>query len=306
MTFANHMPTTSTDAALSQDGIHWELHSDPNHAIHVQDIALNRGHFRLDSISLSIPAGKMTAIVGPNGSGKSTLLRIMVRLLKPDRGTVQVLGQLSSQYSLREWSRRITMLPQLKESLPLLTVRELVAYGRAPHKRRFQTLHSAEDDAIVQQMMDWTGIAAYSDRMFHTLSGGEQQRARIAMVLAQKTPVVLLDEPTTFLDIAHQFEVMDMLHRINRDTGLTIVMVLHDLQQAAAYCDHMIALKGGQLAAQGQPLELLTDDFIKQVYGMNATIKYEGKYPVIVPVIPHHSGGQSHDHRNEHIANHQR
>ncbi len=306
MISANPTSADSTNNTLLQKPMHSESPSALHQAIHVQDIALNRGHFQLDAISLSIPAGKMTAIVGPNGSGKSTLLRIIVRLLKPDRGTVQVLGQSSSQYSLREWSRRITMLPQLKEALPQLTVRELVAYGRAPHKRRFQTLHSAEDHAIVQQMMDWTGIAAYSDRMFHTLSGGEQQRARIAMALAQQTPVVLLDEPTTFLDIAHQFEVMDMLHRINRDTGLTIVMVLHDLQQAAAYCDHMIALKSGGLAAQGQPLELLTDDFIKQVYGMNATIKYEGNYPVIVPVIPHHSGGISHDHRNEHIANHQR
>ncbi len=277
-----------------------------NPAIEVEQITLNRGHFQLDDISLAIPAGKLTAIVGPNGSGKSTLLRIMVRLLQPDHGMVKVQGMPATQYTRREWSRQITMLPQLKEALPQLTVRELVAYGRAPHKRRFQSLHSAEDQAIITQVLDWTGIARYSDRMFHTLSGGEQQRARIAMALAQQTPIVLLDEPTTFLDIAHQFEVMDMLHRINRETGLTIVMVLHELQQAAAYCHHMIALKNGRLAAQGEPLELLTDTFIQHVYGMNATIQYEGQYPVIVPVIPHHSGGISHDHRNEHFANHQR
>lgn len=277
-----------------------------NPAIEVEQITLNRGHFQLDDISLAIPAGKLTAIVGPNGSGKSTLLRIMVQLLQPDHGMVKVQGMPATQYTRREWSRQITMLPQLKEALPQLTVRELVAYGRAPHKRRFQSLHSAEDQAIITQMLDWTGIARYSDRMFHTLSGGEQQRARIAMALAQQTPIVLLDEPTTFLDIAHQFEVMDMLHRINRETGLTIVMVLHELQQAAAYCHHMIALKNGRLAAQGEPLDLLTDTFIQHVYGMNATIQYEGKYPVIVPVIPHHSGGISHDHRNEHFANHQR
>ncbi|MCL9662408.1 ABC transporter ATP-binding protein [Paenibacillus hunanensis] len=277
-----------------------------NPAIEVEQIVLNRGHFQLDDISLAIPAGKLTAIVGPNGSGKSTLLRIMVRLLQPDHGMVKVQGRPATHYTRREWSRQITMLPQLKEALPQLTVRELVAYGRAPHKRRFQSLHSAEDQAIITQVLDWTGIARYSNRMFHTLSGGEQQRARIAMALAQQTPIVLLDEPTTFLDIAHQFEVMDMLHRINRETGLTIVMVLHELQQAAAYCHHMIALKNGRLAAQGEPLELLTDTFIQHVYGMNATIQYEGQYPVIVPVIPHHSGGISHDHRNEHFANHQR
>ncbi|MFD1884158.1 ABC transporter ATP-binding protein [Paenibacillus wenxiniae] len=272
-------------------------------AIEVANIALHRGHFRLDDISLSIPAHKLTAIVGPNGSGKSTLLRIIVRLLKPDHGTVTIQNKPATKYTLREWSRQITMLPQLKEALPQLTVRELVAYGRAPHKRHFQTLHRAEDDSVIQQMLDWTGIAHYSNRMLHTLSGGEQQRARIAMALAQQTPIVLLDEPTTFLDIAHQFEVMDMLHRINRETGITIVMVLHDLQQAAAYCHHMIALQNGRLAAQGEPLELLTDTFIRQVYGMNARIQYEGKYPVIVPDIPHHSGGISHDYRNEHFTN---
>ncbi len=288
--------------------IHTDSVGDVSHdaAIEVAGIQLNRGHFQLKDISLSVPAGKLTAIVGPNGSGKSTLLRIMVRLLQPDQGIVRILGRPSSQYCLGEWSRQITMLPQLKETLPQLTVYELVAYGRAPHKRRFQSLHSREDDAIIRQMLDWTGMTSYRDRMFHTLSGGEQQRARIAMALAQQTPIVLLDEPTTFLDIAHQFEVMDMLHRINRDTGLTIVMVLHELQQAAAYCHHMIALQNGRLAAQGHPLELLTDEFIRHVYGMNARVHYEGKYPVIVPVIPHHSGGMSNDYRNEHFANYQR
>ncbi|WP_046226074.1 ABC transporter ATP-binding protein [Paenibacillus dauci] len=261
-------------------------------AIEASGIQLNRGHFRLEDVHISIPAGQLTAIVGPNGSGKSTLLRILVRLLQPDQGQVSVHGRPAAKYSLREWSHTITMLPQLKESLPQLTVRELVAYGRAPYKKRFQPLQSAEDQAILDQVMQWTGISMYADRMFHTLSGGEQQRARIAMALAQQTDIVLLDEPTTFLDIAHQFEVMDMLHRINRETGLTIVMVLHDLQQAAAYCDYMIALRQGRLAASGHPMELLNDDFIRNIYGMNATIQFEGKYPVILPEIPHHSGGR--------------
>ncbi|WP_046216109.1 ABC transporter ATP-binding protein [Paenibacillus wulumuqiensis] len=261
-------------------------------AIEASGICLSRGHFRLEDIDLSIPKGKLTAIVGPNGSGKSTLLRILVRLLQPDQGQISVHGKSADRYSLREWSHTITMLPQLKESLPQLTVRELVAYGRAPYKKRFQPLQGAEDRDVLEQVMQWTGISMYSERMFHTLSGGEQQRARIAMALAQQTDIVLLDEPTTFLDIAHQFEVMDMLHRINRETGLTIVMVLHDLQQAAAYCDVMIALRQGRLAACGHPLELLTDDFIRDIYGMNATIQFQGRYPVIVPEIPHHSGGR--------------
>lgn len=127
--------------------------------------------------------------------------------------------------------------------------------------------------------------------MFHTLSGGEQQKARIATALAQQTSILLLDEPTTFLDIAHQFEVMDMLRRINHESGLTIVMVLHDLQQAAAYCHHMIALKRGRIAVAGDPRHILTSDFLRDIYGMNATIKFEDGYPVIIPTIPHHLGG---------------
>lgn len=262
-------------------------------AIEGKQLSLENGHFRLDQIDISLPQSKITAIVGPNGSGKSTLLRLLTRLLKPDQGQITINDRDLKQYSLRELSTTITMLPQMKEMLPQLTVRELVAYGRAPYKRSWQALHSATDTAILDQVMNWTGIEQYRDRMFHTLSGGEQQRTRIAMALAQQTDILLLDEPTTFLDIAHQFEVMDMLKRINEQAGLTIVMVLHDLQQAAAYCDYMIALKQGKIAVSGIPQQILTTQFIQDIYHMKTQIKFEGGYPVILPVIPHHhSGGQ--------------
>lgn len=260
-------------------------------AIEGKQLSLENGHFRLDQIDISLPKGQLTAIVGPNGSGKSTLLRLLTRLLKPDQGQVHILDRKITTYSLRELSTTITMLPQMKEMLPQLTVRELVAYGRAPYQKSWQKTHYATDTAIVDQVMHWTGIEGYQDRMFHTLSGGEQQRTRIAMALAQQTEILLLDEPTTFLDIAHQFEVMDMLRRINTQSGLTIVMVLHDLQQAAAYCDYMIALKQGKVATSGIPKQILTTQFIQDIYHMQAQIKFEGGYPVILPVIPHHQTG---------------
>jgi len=260
-------------------------------AIEGKQLSLENGHFRLDQIDISLPKGQLTAIVGPNGSGKSTLLRLLTRLLKPDRGQIQLLNRPMNTYSLRELSTTITMLPQMKEMLPQLTVRELIAYGRMPYKRSWQRSHDSADTDMIDQVMHWTGIEHYQDRMFHTLSGGEQQRTRIAMALAQQTEILLLDEPTTFLDIAHQFEVMDMLRRINVESGLTIVMVLHDLQQAVAYCDYMIALKQGKVATSGIPKHILTAQFIQDIYHMQAQIKFEGGYPVILPVIPHHQSG---------------
>lgn len=260
-------------------------------AIQGEHISLQRGHFQLDDVNITLPAGQLTAIVGPNGSGKSTLLRIMTRLLKQDQGQVSVLGKPVQEYKRRDFAQTITMLPQMKDMLPLLTVRELVAYGRSPHAKGLRVRHTGQDQQIVGHVMKITGIQPYADRMFHTLSGGEQQKARIAMALAQQTGILLLDEPTTFLDIAHQFEVMDMLRRINHESGLTIVMVLHDLQQAAAYCHHMIALKKGRIAVAGEPREILTSAFLRDIYEMNATIKFEDGYPVIIPTIPHHSGG---------------
>jgi iron complex transport system ATP-binding protein len=164
----------------------------------------------------------------------------------------------------------------MKDMLPLLTVRELVAYGRSPHAKGLKVRYTGQDQQIVDHVMKITGIQPYADRMFHTLSGGEQQKARIAMALAQQTGILLLDEPTTFLDIAHQFEVMDMLRRINHESGLTIVM---------------IALKKGRIAVVGEPHEILTSAFLRDIYEMNATIKFEDGYPVIIPTIPHHSGG---------------
>ncbi|MEK8131501.1 heme oxygenase [Paenibacillus filicis] len=254
-------------------------------AIEAKHVRLQVGGFGMEDLSVSFPAGKMTAIVGPNGSGKSTLLKIITRLVQPDRGEVEVHGQPAKAYSSVQFAQTIAMLTQSKGQLPDMTVRELVAYGRSPYKRLFDRM-SAEDQEIVDWALQVTGTKRNEHRMFQTLSGGEQQKARIAMALAQKTNILLLDEPTTYLDISHQLDVMEMLETINREYGLTIVMVLHDLQQAAAYCHFMIAMKRGKVVETGEPKEMLTSRFLQEVYRIEAKVKFEDDYPVIIPIKP--------------------
>nr|WP_138755806.1 heme oxygenase [Paenibacillus sinopodophylli] len=255
-----------------------------NKAIDLKGIELEMGMFQLVDVSTAIPEGKMTAIIGPNGSGKSTLLKIITKLLSADKGDVAIHGKDAGSYSRADYARTISMLPQAKDMLPELTVRELVAYGRSPHKRMFKQRLTEEDQKIIDWAMKVMSIRRHDDRMFHTLSGGEQQKARIAMALAQKTDIILLDEPTTYLDISHQLEVMGMLRKINQEHGITIVMVLHDLQQAAAYCDHLIAMKDGEINSTGTPQEVITPRFLRQVYEIEAKVSFEQNYPVIIPI----------------------
>ncbi|OMF24941.1 iron ABC transporter ATP-binding protein [Paenibacillus sp. FSL H8-0548] len=253
-------------------------------AIDLKEIELEMGMFQLFDVTTAIPDGKMTAIIGPNGSGKSTLLKIITKLLDADKGKISVQGKETGAYSRADYARTISMLPQAKEMLPELTVRELVAYGRSPHKRMFKQRLTDEDQKIIDWAMRTMSIRRHDDRMFHTLSGGEQQKARIAMALAQKTDIILLDEPTTFLDISHQLEVMGMLRKINQEHGITMVMVLHDLQQAAAYCDHLIAMKDGEIIATGTPQAVITSRFLRQVYEIEAKVSFDENYPVIIPI----------------------
>lgn len=252
-------------------------------ALECRQLNYTHGGFKLRNIELSVPAGQLTAVVGPNGSGKSTLLRLLAGLAAPESGEVLILGRELRQLPRRKLARTLAMLPQSRHVPENLTVRELVAYGRSPYQSPWNYSATAEDNSCIDQAMQLTDTAIYADRMFHTLSGGEQQKARIAMTLAQNTDILLLDEPTTFLDIAHQFDVMNMLASINRETGITIVMVLHDLPQAVAFSHHMVALKRGAVAAAGNPRALLDADFLQKVYGLNASVTYIGKYPAIVP-----------------------
>ncbi|WP_256990044.1 ABC transporter ATP-binding protein [Paenibacillus sp. VTT E-133280] len=252
-------------------------------AIECQQLQYAHGGFRLKNIELSVPYGQLTAIVGPNGSGKSTLLRILAGLTTPESEGVRILGEELRKFPRRKLARTLAMLPQSKHVPENLTVRELVAYGRSPYQSPWNYSASAEDNQWINHALKLTGTSSYADRMFHTLSGGEQQRARIAMTLAQNTDIMLLDEPTTFLDITHQFDVMNMLASINRETGITIVMVLHDLPQAVAFSHHMIALRGGVVVTEGSPRVLLDANFLKNVYDLEASVTYVENYPVIIP-----------------------
>ncbi len=252
-------------------------------AIQTNHIEFSAGAFQLHDITLSIPIERITAIVGPNGSGKSTLLKLMAQLLQPDMGEVYIQGKQAKTYQTIAFAKTISMLTQSKHSLPDMTVRELVSYGRSPYKRLFDRM-TTDDERIVDWAMEVTGTNKHEQRMFHTLSGGEQQKARIAMALAQKTNIILLDEPTTFLDIAHQLDVMEMLQRINREYHITIVMVLHDLQQAARYCHYMIAMKNGKMMTTGKPKDIINPVFLKEVYQIEAEVKFADEYPIIIPI----------------------
>ncbi|MDX1993216.1 MAG: ABC transporter ATP-binding protein [bacterium] len=221
-------------------------------------------------LNLTLTAGHITALVGPNGCGKSTLLRGLSRLLKPSRGTVYLDGRDIHAMKAKELACQLGILPQSPTAPEGLTVHELVAQGRYPHQNWFRQW-SVGDEHIVAEALEQTNLTLFADRPVDTLSGGQRQRAWIAMALAQQTDVLLLDEPTTYLDLAHQIDVLDLLAELN-ERGRTIVMVLHDLNQAARYADTIVALRGGQVVAQGAPEDVITPENILQVFGLEAEV----------------------------------
>ncbi|TAI89606.1 Fe(3+) dicitrate ABC transporter ATP-binding protein FecE [Pectobacterium versatile] len=227
----------------------------------------------LDGLSLSLPAGKITALLGPNGCGKSTLLKCFAKLLTPESGTIQLNGKPLSTFSARQLSRHLALLPQQHLTPEGITVRDMVAYGRSPWLSLWGRL-SPDDRQRVQLAMEKTHIVDLADKRLTDLSGGQRQRAFLAMLLAQDTPVVLLDEPTTYLDINHQVELMKLLHELNQ-AGKTVVTVLHDLNQASRYCDHLVMLADGRVIAQGSPREVMKPDLLQQVFSIDAEIHAE-------------------------------
>lgn len=223
------------------------------------------------AMDVAIPSGQITALVGPNGCGKSTLLRGLARLLAPRGGAAYLDGKAIHQLPTRELARQLGILPQSPVAPEGLTVRELVAQGRYPHQSWFQQW-AADDEAAVLKALELTGMAALAERPVDALSGGQRQRAWIAMTLAQATPVILLDEPTTFLDLSHQIEVLQLLERLNREEGRTIVMVVHDLNHATRHASHLVALKAGAVAAAGPPAEVVTPALLREVFGVEGAV----------------------------------
>ena len=225
----------------------------------------------IKQLGLSIVSGEITTLVGPNGCGKSTLLRGLARLLKPQTGEVLLDGKAIHTMPTKQLARQLGILPQGPTAPEGLTVYELVAQGRYPHQGFFQQW-SDEDAEATREAIAVTNMVAFADRPLDTLSGGQRQRAWIAMALAQDTPILLLDEPTTFLDIGYQLEVMELIERLNRERQMTILLVLHDLNQAARYSDRMIVLSDGQVVADGSPHAVLTQALLAEVFKVRANI----------------------------------
>ncbi len=224
----------------------------------------------ITELDLEIEAGTITALVGPNGCGKSTLLRGISRLLKPTQGSVFLDGQKVHSMKAKNLAKQLGILPQSPTAPEGLTVHELVAQGRYPHQNWFQQW-SREDEYIVKEALVTTDLTEFADRPVDTLSGGQRQRAWIAMALAQQTEVLLLDEPTTYLDMAYQVDVLELLADLN-EHGRTIILVLHDLNQAARYADTIVALCDGQIVSQGSPQKVMTSDTIRSVFDLETQV----------------------------------
>ena len=236
-------------------------------------------------LTVAIPDGHFTAIIGPNGCGKSTLLRTLSRLMTPVEGSVFLDGEQIQRFPSKEVARRIGLLAQNATTPGDITVLELVSRGRYPHQPLF-TRWRKEDEEAVNRAMRATGITDLALQSVDTLSGGQRQRAWIAMVLAQETAIMLLDEPTTWLDISHQIDLLELLSELNRTQGYTLAAVLHDLNQACRYATHLIALRDGEIVAQGAPKEIVTPELIERIYGMRCMIIDDpvAGTPLVVPL----------------------
>lgn len=238
--------------------------------IETRNLGFTYGQERiLDGLDLAIPEGRITALVGANGSGKSTILKNLARILKPDGGAVYLDGRALGELATKAIAREMAVLPQSPDAPAGLLVRELVGYGRFPWQKPL-TAMNAEDRAAIDTALDLTGMTGFADRPVGNLSGGQRQRAWIAMALAQNSRILLLDEPTTFLDMAHQLEVLSLLERLNREQGRTIVMVVHDINHALRYAHHIVLIRAGQIVATGMPEEVLTPEALSDAFGVLA------------------------------------
>ena len=237
------------------------------------------------NLGISIPDNSFTVIVGPNACGKSTLLRALSRMLKPSEGSVHLDGRMISSYPAKEVARRLGLLPQSSVAPDGITVADLVARGRYPHQKLLRQWSRA-DEAVLAEAMEATGVTDLAERMVDELSGGQRQRVWLAMVLAQQTPLLLLDEPTTYLDIAHQIDVLDLCAELHSERDYTLVAVLHDLNHACRYATHLIVMKDGGVVAEGRPADVVTEPLIEDVFGLPVRVvpDPETQTPMIVPV----------------------
>ncbi|WP_234410594.1 ABC transporter ATP-binding protein [Caldalkalibacillus mannanilyticus] len=238
--------------------------------------------YLIKDLSLQFNRGEMVSVIGPNGSGKSTFLRLLTRLLKPEDGTVYLEGQDMKQWKNKEVAQKMTMLPQVHDHKLDLTVRDLVQHGRYSYLKWYQD-YGKDQSSHIDWALSVTQLVSFQHRPLHTLSGGERQRAWIAMCIAQKPTILILDEPTSYLDISHQLEVLELLTELNQTLGITIIMVLHDVNQAARYSDRIIAMKQGKVVRQGIPKEVYDCQFFRDVFSIEAKVHLDGDTPICSP-----------------------
>lgn len=253
--------------------------------LEAKDLTLSYGDaVIINELNLQIPKGKITVLIGSNGCGKSTLLRSMARLLKPVSGSVILDGQHIAKWSTREVAKCLSILPQGPVAPEGLTVLQLVKQGRYPYQSWLQQW-SKEDEKMVDWALEITQMKSFADQSVDSLSGGQRQRAWIAMTLAQGTDTILLDEPTTYLDMAHQIEVLDLLYELNEREQRTIIMVLHDLNLACRYADHIVAIRGQTVYAQGSPEEVVNETLVRNVFDMDCHILMDPVFgtPMCIP-----------------------
>ncbi|MEV1019601.1 ABC transporter ATP-binding protein [Streptomyces sp. NPDC050264] len=260
------------------------------HTLQARGLALGYGERRIISgLDVDVPPGRITVVVGPNACGKSTLLRSMARLLAPTAGTVLLNGRSVHDMSTKDVAAVLGVLPQTPVAPESITVADLVGRGRYPHQGWFRRWTPADDEAVAAALHA-TDVLDLAERSIDELSGGQRQRVWIAMALAQQTDVLLLDEPTTYLDISHQLDVLDLLTDLNRERGVTLVVVLHDLNLACRYADHLVAMKDGRIVAEGAPSDIVTESLVEEVFGLRSTVVPDpaSGTPLIVPMGRHH------------------
>ncbi len=256
-----------------------------SHRLHASHLKLGYDNKIIaDDLSVAIPDGAFTVIVGPNACGKSTLLRALCRLLKPSAGEVMLDGKNISSFATKALARELGLLPQTSIAPDSITVADLVSRGRYPHQSLLKQWTQADKQAV-EAAMAATNVSQLADRSVDELSGGQRQRVWVAMALAQQTPLLLLDEPTTYLDIAHQIELLDLFRQLNRERGQTMIAVLHDLNHACRYADHIIAMRDGKIVAEGKPAEIITAELVERVFGMPCMVIDDplSHTPLVIP-----------------------